>query len=76
MPPVLVDHVVTGDVAKPEVERHRGIAQVFRQTLIGFEEHLLNDVARVDSAFDRAVEPVKDHPPERFAVPLPEPLRR
>ena len=76
MPAVLVDHVVAGDLAEPEVERHDRVAEVFGQPLVGLEQDLLHDVAGVDPPRQGVVEPQADHPPQGLAVPLPEAFGR
>ena len=73
---VLVNHPVARDLAEPEVERHGRVAEVIGQAAARLDQDVLHDVARVDPAADRVVEPEVDHPPQRFAVPLPEPIGR
>ena len=50
-----------------------GMLEVVGQPAARLEHHLLDHVAGVDPTAHRAVEPQADHPPERLAVPLPEP---
>ena len=76
VPPVLVDHRVARDLADPEVERHRRVAQVLIQPLARLDQDVLDDVTGIDPAPQRAIEAELDHPPQRCAIRLPEPLRR
>ena len=64
MPPVCVDDMVLRDLAQPEVERHRRVAEILRQPLAGLEQHVLHDVAGIDATRHRLVEPQADHPPQ------------
>ena len=68
-----VDDVVERDLAEPEVERQAGVAEVVAQPLARPEQHLLDDVAGVHAASERAVETGVDHPPQRRPMPLPFP---
>ncbi len=73
---ILIDHMVAGDLAEPEVKRQCWIAKVVGKPLIGLEQDLLDDVAGVDPTGQRVVESQADHAPQGRAVPLPESFRR
>ncbi len=51
------------------------VPQVVSQPLARLDQDILDDVAGIDPASHRAIEPQVDHPPQRGAMPLPEPLR-
>jgi len=42
---------------QPKVKRHGRVLQILDQTLVGFEQHILNDVARIHPASQDRVEP-------------------
>ena len=72
MAAVGVDQAVAGDVPQPEMKRHRRVfvaaIEVLGQPAVGFDQHVLHNVAGVHAALDHAVHPQVDHPPQRLAV--------
>lgn len=67
---VHVDDAVFGQVPQPQVKGQPGIGEVIAEPLIGFEEHILHDVAGIDTAGDGAIKPQPHHLPQRIAVPI------
>ena len=67
MPAMRVDDPILGQVPQPQVKRHRRVLQILGQPLIGFEQHILNDVAGIDAASQHGVEPQVDDLPQRLA---------
>ena len=62
-----VDDAVLCQMPEPEVKRHIRRLQIVREALIGFDQHILNDIGRIDAASNRRVEPQIDDPPKWFA---------
>lgn len=60
MPPVQVNHPVTRQMPEPEMKWHIRRREVRRQSLAGFEQHILHDVAGVDPGGQASVE-TKSH---------------
>jgi hypothetical protein len=73
---VRIDDLVASDLPEPEVERQDRIAQIIPQPLTGFEEDVLDNVARVDTASESPIQTQPDHPTQGRAMPLPQFLRR
>ena len=61
-----------GDEPQPEVRAEGAFLGVLGQPLCQVEISFLQNVGRVDSALETAIEPQPDHLPQTIAVPLPE----
>ena len=72
MPAVSVDHQIARDLANPEMKRQRWIPEILIESLAGFEQHILHDIAGIDAPRYSRIEPQTDHPPQRWPVPFPE----
>src|SRR5260370_93284 len=66
--PTGVDNVVLGDASKPEVKRHRRIAEISVEPATGLEEHFLDDIAGVNASSDGGIEAQVDHAAHLVAV--------
>jgi hypothetical protein len=67
---VSIDKPVAGHVPQPELEWHGRVGQIVDQPAIGFDHHVLHDVAGIDPPLHPPVHATVDHSPDRFAVPL------
>lgn len=56
VPAMLIDDVVTRNLAEPEVERKDRVLQILRKPLVRLEQHFLNDVAGINPSTKRAIE--------------------
>jgi hypothetical protein len=70
MPAMGVDDAVLGNLPQPEPECHRRILKVILQPPIGFDQHVLNDIADIDTALDFLVQPHPDDLAQRLTVPF------
>lgn len=70
MPAVHVDQPVFRELPQPEMKRHRAALDEVIQSLTGFEQDILHDVAGIDSGRNRSVQPHLDHLSHGVPVPL------
>ena len=74
MPAVGIDQPVPGHVPQPEPKRHRGIGKIIAEPAVRLDEHILHDVAGVHPPLHHPIHAQVDHPADRGAVPLEEPV--
>ena len=74
VPAVGVDQPVLGHLPQPQVKRHLRILQILLQPPMGFDQHILRDVASIDAPRQHRVHPQLDHPPHRAAMPCQQPI--
>ena len=74
VPPMGVDQPVPGHLPQPKMKWHRRMGQILLQPPMGVEQHILHDVAGIDPAADYAIHPQIDHPPQRRAMALQQPI--
>jgi hypothetical protein len=63
-----VDQSVLGHLPQPQMKRHHGILKKIGQASIGFDHHILHDVAGIDAAFDDPIHPQVDHLPDGITM--------
>lgn len=63
-----VDHAILGHLPQPEMKGQLRIAQVFWQSLVGLDQHILNDIAGIDALLEPPVQPQFDDPPQGWSV--------
>jgi hypothetical protein len=76
MAPMGIDQPILRDLPQPQMKRHRRIFQVIVQAAIGFDQHILHNIAGIHSTLHHAVHSQIDHPPQRFAVTIEQPVNR
>jgi hypothetical protein len=59
---------ILGDLPQPQMEWHRSRSQIFFQPPMGFDHHVLNDVADVNPPLNPLIEPHLNHPPDAVAM--------
>lgn len=52
------------------MKRHDRILQIVLQSPVGFDQHVLHDVADIDSPLNLLIQPHLHQPPQRIAMPL------
>ncbi len=57
------------------MKRQGRVTQVLAQPLAGSQEHVLDDIAGIDPAAQRPIQPQSNHPPQGRAVTLPKFVR-
>ncbi len=70
MPTVGIDEPVAGHVPQPQPKGHRRILEIVAQPAIGLDEHVLNDIAGVNSPLDELVHPLIDQPTDSRPVAI------
>lgn len=65
---VEIDEAVLGQLAKPKAERHHRVLQIVAQPAIGFGEHVLDDIAGINTPAQCRIEPQVNRAPQRLTM--------
>ncbi len=57
VPSMGVDDVVVRDMSQPKMERHHRILKVFTKTPTCFDQHVLDDIAGIESRGNSSIQP-------------------
>jgi hypothetical protein len=68
MPAMEIDHPILGQLPEPEMEGNPGILQILPQPFGGFEQHVLNNITRINPPGNLLVESQADQLRQRSAV--------
>lgn len=71
-----IDDSILSDLPNPKVERYRRVIDVIHESTIGFDQHVLDDVAHVEPLHNSLIESDCDHPTQGVTVTAEEFLDR
>ena len=63
---------IAGHVPQPEPEGHRGVGQIIAETAVGFDQHILHDIAGIDPSLNHPVHAEMNHPLDRLPMAFQE----
>jgi hypothetical protein len=55
MPTVRIDDAILGQMPEPQMERHRRVLEVIDESLISFDQDILDDVGSIDTAAQNGI---------------------
>jgi hypothetical protein len=61
MPPMGVDDAILGYLSNPQMERDHGIGKIILQSTVGFDEHILDNIANIHALVETLVQSQLDH---------------
>ena len=74
MPTMHVDDAVFRQLTQPQMKRHGWAADIVRQSLRRFQQHILHDITRIDAPRHSLIQTHLHHPPHSFAMPIHQPI--
>ena len=63
---------VAGHMTQPELEWHRGVGEIIAEAAVGFDHHILHDIAGIDPPLNHPVHPQMNHPLDRLPMAFQE----